>query len=156
MNSETSSSGRSIRPGRPLAVAILIISLIGFADATYLTVNHYAGGPLYCPAFQKCEKVTTSAYATIGGVPLALLGAAYYLTIFLLTTAYLDIGRPGILGWTARLTGVGFLASVYFVYLQLFVIRAICPYCMISAAASMLLFGLGLVVIYRDRAIRHG
>jgi len=156
MNSGTSSSRRSIRPDRRIAVAILVLSLVGFADSAYLTVKHFTGGPLNCSVFHECEKVTTSPYATVGGVPLALLGASYYLVVFLLTMAYVDLGKSGLLRWTSRLTLVGFLASIYFVYLQLFVIRAICPYCMISAAASTLLFGLGLIVLFGGRTFRNG
>jgi uncharacterized membrane protein len=147
MNSKISSNAQSRAVPNWIIASFLIVSFIGFIDATYLTVKHYSGTPLACPLFKDCEKVTTSRYATILGVPLALLGAVYYLTIILSSIAYLDIRRKVILSFTVRFTIIGLLASAWFVYLQFFVIRAICPYCMVSAVASTILFLLGMLVL---------
>lgn len=147
MNSGLSSSARSRAVPNWIIASFLIVSVLGFVDATYLTVKQYSGTPLECSIFKGCEKVTTSRYATILGVPLALLGAVYYLAIFLSLIAYLDIRREEILSFMARFTIVGLLASAWFVYLQLFVIQAICPYCMVSAIASTILFLLGMLVL---------
>lgn len=136
------------------ALSFLVISLLGFLDATYLAIKHYLGTPINCSIFEGCEKVTTSQYAVIGGMPVALLGAIYYLAIFLLMVAYLDTKRETDLSFAARLTPVGFLASVWFIYLQLFVIKAICLYCVVSAAISTILFVLGLFVIKLQRSNR--
>lgn len=129
------------------ALGFLILSFLGFLDATYLAVKHYLGTPINCSILEGCEKVATSPYATIGGTPVALLGAIYYIAMFLLIVAYFDTKRETILSFVARLTPIGFLASVWFVYLQLFVIKAICLYCIISAITSTALFILGLFVI---------
>lgn len=139
-----------MRPKKIIVGLLLAASLIGFVDAAYLTAKHYLGAPPPCGAFGGCETVTTSEYATIAGAPVALLGALYYLAVFLAVIAYLDTRRPGILRMTAGFTAVGFIASVWFVYLQLFVIRAICPYCMLSALASTVLFSAGIAAL-RDR-----
>jgi len=149
MNSENSSNTRSRVVPRWIIAAFLLVSFGGFVDATYLTVKHYSGTPLACSIFKGCEKVTTSRYAVILGVPLALFGAVYYLAVFLLSIAYLDVRRQEILSFTALFTVVGLLASAWFVYLQLFVIQAICPYCMVSAIASTILFLLGMYVLKR-------
>lgn len=135
-------------PKRIIVALLLAASLIGFIDAAYLTAKHYLGAPPPCGRFGGCETVTTSEYATIAGVPLALLGAVYYLAVFLSVIAYLDTRRPGILRMTAGFTAVGFLASLWFVYLQLFVIKAICPYCMLSAFASTVLFIAGMIALW--------
>ncbi len=140
-------------PPKRIIVPLLAASLIGFIDAAYLTAKHYLGAPPPCGRFGGCETVTTSEYATIAGVPLALLGAVYYLAVFLSVIAYLDTRRPGILRMTAGFTAVGFLASLWFVYLQLFVIKAICPYCMLSAFASTVLFIVGMIVLRRQRGL---
>jgi len=154
MNSRTSLTGRSETALHRLAVCFLIVGLFGFADATYLSVKHYSGTSLACSIFEGCEKVTSSRYAVIAGIPLALGGAIYYFVVLVMTVAYLDTRKTAVLLVTARLTVVGFLASAWFVYLQLFVIRAICPYCMLSAIASTLLFGLGSLVLYSARSDR--
>ena len=151
MNSEISSNRPSRAVPNRIIASFLVISFIGFADATYLTAKHYSGTPLECSVFESCEKVTTSRYATVLGIPVALLGAIYYLAIFLSLIAYLDLRRGGILSFTALFTIVGLLASAWFVYLQLFVIQAICPYCMVSAVASTVLFLLGMLALKKKR-----
>ena len=125
----------------------LAVSLIGFVDATNLTVQHYRGASLDCYVLRDCEEVTTSQYATIGSVPIALLGAIYYLSIILFSAAYLDTKRSRLLTIISILTLLGFLVSVILVYLQIFVIRALCSYCILSALASTLLFVMALVSV---------
>ena len=151
MNSEKFSSGPSRALPNWILASFLFVSFAGFADATYLAVKHYTGTPLNCSIFEGCEKVTTSPYATLLGVPLGLFGAVYYLAILLASIAYLDTGREKIIFYTAYSTIVGLLASAWFVYLQLFVIKAICPYCMASAGTSMILFALGMLVLRHHR-----
>ncbi len=146
-NLETSSIKQSTRTLKFFPIAFLAVSFIGFLDATYLAVKYYLNTPLNCSIFEGCEQVTTSQYATVAGIPVALLGAIYYLFIFFLIVAYLDTKREGLISFVARFTVVGFLVSVWFVYLQLFVIKAICLYCVISAITSTILFLLGLFVI---------
>jgi uncharacterized membrane protein len=117
-----------------------------------LTAKHYSGGGLKCPIFEGCDQVAASPYATVAGLPLALFGAVYYLAILLSVVAYLDTRRESVLLLTAWFTAVGFIASVWFVYLQVFVIQAICFYCMVSAATSTLLFLVGMAAL-RHRSI---
>ena len=145
--SETLSPNRA----RIIAIVFLIISFIGFLDSSYLTVQHYRGEPPSCAIFTGCETVAESKYAVAGPIPLALLGLLYYLAIFILTVAYFDTKKERLLLLAALLTIAGFLASLYFVYLQLFVIKAICLYCMISAASSTALFTFGAFAMFRDR-----
>ena len=127
-----------------IPLLFLIIAFIGFADASYLTAKHYNNEAVTCSLTQGCEAVTTSSYATIGPVPVALLGALYYLTIVLGSAMVLDTKNTRLLRMLSLFTSTGFLASVYFVALQLFVIKAICLYCMGSALTSTLLFALGI------------
>ena len=128
-------------------IAFTVFSLIGFFDATFLTIEHYRGVVPPCSVLKGCEQVTTSQYATVGPVPLALFGAIYYGVLFFLTIAYFDTRKEMIVRIAAGLTTIGFLASLYFVYLQLFVIQAICLYCMISAVSSFLLFFTSIFIL---------
>ncbi|HEX9758588.1 MAG TPA: vitamin K epoxide reductase family protein [Nitrospiria bacterium] len=124
----------------------LLISFMGFGDSTYLAAKHYLGTPLNCSVFTGCEDVTSSPYATILGVPLGVYGGAYYLGIFLFVIGFIDTKNNIFLLAAVIMTPFGFAASVWFVYLQYFVLQAICPYCMVSAGASTLLLVLGLLV----------
>jgi uncharacterized membrane protein len=121
-------------------VAILL-ALLGFADASYLASEHLRGAIPPCTV-GGCEQVLMSAYATIAGMPVALLGAVYYLA----TVVLLLIGVSEKKAWAIRLAtwivSVGLLATLYFVGLQLFVLEAICVYCMGSAASTTGLFAI--------------
>lgn len=133
-----------------LILAFLAVSFLGFLDATYLSAQHYLGAVPPCVITAGCETVLTSDYSAIFGVPVALVGAAYYILIFFLAILSFDVKRGKIIRFLAFLTPIGFLASLYFVYLQLFIIKEICFYCVISAATSTILFLLGLFIPLED------
>ncbi len=121
----------------------IILAVVGLADSAYLTWEHYQEVTPPCTtgfSFVDCGVVLRSKYAEIGGVPLAGLGMLHYgmLVLVLLTSIKYRQAR-----YLAVLMSVsGLFASAYFVYLQLFVIRAICLYCMVSAIDSLILFGI--------------
>lgn len=127
-------------------VAFLVVSFLGFLDATYLTIEHFRGVIPPCTFLSGCEKVTTSEYSVVLGVPVALGGSVFYLLIFILTTLYFQFKRADFLKYIFYLSILGFLASLTFVYIQLFVIEAICIYCMFSVLTSTAIFGLSLWV----------
>jgi uncharacterized membrane protein len=139
-----------------LPVAFLIAGAVGFIDAAYLTAKHFLGTPVACSLLKGCEQVTTSQYAAIFGVPIAILGVFYYLIIIALSAAYLDSRKLLFLKLIAYLTPFGFLASLRFVYLQIFIIKAICLYCMVSAATSALLFIFGIIFLKQNKKINNG
>jgi uncharacterized membrane protein len=136
-------------PTKGLIWAFIATSFLGFLDATFLTAEYYFGALLSCPIFRGCDKVLTSSYSAIAGIPVALAGAVYYLTLFLLSIAYWDTGRLNLFRFAANLTLLGFIASLWFLYLQVFIIKALCFYCLISLATSTLLFFLGFVWYFR-------
>jgi len=130
-----------------ILIAIIIISFIGFLDAAYLTVQHYQEGILPCVVFEGCEQVTNSKYSTIFNIPISLLGAAYYLVIFLSAVVFWESKKDKALLVISYLPIGGFVISVFLLYLQLFVIKAICTYCVVSIITSTMLFILGLRLI---------
>lgn len=146
-NLKSSLTAPFLKIPRWIIAAFFIAALIGFADASFLAIEHYRGVVPPCTIISGCEKVTTSDYSEVFGIPLALFGAIYYFTLLILIIAYFDLKKEAILKIAALITPVGFLASLYFVYLQLIVIQAICLYCMISAAASAMLFVLGIIIL---------
>lgn len=133
------------------ALIFLCVALIGFSDATFLAVEHFQGRVPPCSVLKGCERVTTSQYATIGPIPVALLGSLYYLIFIIGSIAFLDTKRTGILRSLAFLSLAGIVASGFFVYLQLAVLHAICIYCMASAVTSTLLCVNGMVVLAQQR-----
>lgn len=132
---------------------LILFSVIGLADATYLTVKHFDDEPVVCEiggfvfGSGSCESVTRSEYATIGSVPVALAGAVYYFIVLIFSSALLTSYSRKILVGVINITAVGFVASVWFVYLQLSVIHAICFYCMASALSTTVLFITSLLAL---------
>lgn len=139
------------RRGLAFAISFLVLALAGFADSAYLTAKHYLGGPIPCGIFTGCDTVTSSAYSEIFGIPVALLGVIYYLGVLVFSLIYLDSGSIVRLRRVAFLTPLGFLASAYFTYIQFFILKALCFYCLISAGISTILFGLGMILL----VLRH-
>ncbi len=135
------SSKFSSRPSaNKAAAAILVLSFLGFLDATFLTASHYLRFPLPCSVLNGCEAVTTSVYSTLFGIPIALIGALYYLTMFILSVAALERKRPQLLRPVFTLSALGLAVSLVLVFLQLVVIGSICPYCMASAITTTAVF----------------
>jgi uncharacterized membrane protein len=142
-----------------LVIIFFIIALLGFADAAYLTAEHYLQAIPPCTTGFSCATVLTSSYSTIAGIPVSLLGAFYYLVICIGVFAYLEskhVAREvkahhhAILKGALCLTVLGFLMSLWFLYLQAFVIHSFCEYCIGSALTSTLLFIIALVIFIRD------
>jgi uncharacterized membrane protein len=125
--------------GRGWDGAVALVALAGVADAAYLTVEHLAGNSVRCMVVSGCDEVLQSSYATVaGGMPVAAVGLAAYFTVFSLATlaAY---GYGGARKLLTPLVAVMFLATLWFLYLQAFVIKAFCTYCLISATVTTVL-----------------
>ncbi len=132
MNSNQSSSPKSTWQNKFLLGGLLVLALLGFADTAYLTAYHYISEIPACTLLEGCEVVLTSEYSVIIGVPLALIGALYYLAMVILAVRYLDKGRRETLRRIFKLSLLGFLISMLLLYLQIFVLSAICIYCLTS------------------------
>ena len=133
--------GRRVMTDRLRTVAIAI-SVVGIAIAGYLTYVHYAGISPVCEIAHGCEKVQTSEWSKVAGIPVAVLGLLGYVGIL----AALLI--PGETAATAAagmaLVGVGF--SAYLTYREVFTIEAICIWCVASA---LLMAALAVVTVLR-------
>lgn len=122
------------------------VAVIGLIDAIYLTVKHYEGA-ISCSVISGCQEVLTSPYSEIMGIPLALMGSAYYLFIIITSLFYIDTKNKWSLLAIKYMPSFGFVFSLWLVYLQIFEIGSICQYCMLSALTSTTLFVLSIFVI---------
>jgi uncharacterized membrane protein len=118
-----------------LYVTAAIVSLLGLADALYLTVEHLTGQSVRCTIVAGCSEVLSSQYAVVAGVPLALIGAAAYFGVFSLATLAAFGYRIAAVLLTP-LVLLMFLVSLWLIYLQAFVIHAFCQFCLFSAAVT--------------------
>ena len=120
-------------------ILLAALSVAGLLMSAYLTWVHFLGvSPICLTGSGGCEAVQTSRYAEIFGVPVAVLGLAGYAGLLL--SALLRGESGALLGLFVALVSV--LFSAYLTWLELFVIHAICQWCVTSAilmAASFLL-----------------
>src|SRR4029079_7710676 len=133
----------SLRADRPTTVAT-VLTLAGIAIAAYLTYVHYEGLSPVCTT-GGCERVQASSYSEIGPIPVALLGLIGYVWSRASLSVHGDVGRA----LTFMLTLSGFAFSVYLTYLEVFVIDALCQWCLGSAVVMTLLFIASLVRLLR-------
>jgi uncharacterized membrane protein len=117
----------------------------GVGIAGYLTYVHYAGLHPICGISHGCETVQTSSYASLFGIPVALLGLITYVLILI------SLKRPDENGLLAgyALTLIGFGFSVYLTYREVFTIHAICSWCVSSAIVFTLLAIVGTLRVVR-------
>ncbi|MGB3365633.1 MAG: vitamin K epoxide reductase family protein [Thermodesulfobacteriota bacterium] len=119
--------------------AILILSIIGFLLSVYLTYLHYSEGQAaFCSQGSDCDAVRQSSYSSLLGIPVALFGAVGYALIFWFTYVSLSKSMRWVLLYIISLAG--FVFSLYLTYLELFVINAICFYCVVSAVIMTAIF----------------
>lgn len=124
-----------------------VLALVGFADAAYLTASHYTGAAAFCGPSGGCETVLTSEFATLGPVPLALVGAAYYAVASLAAWTPLEAWSRRTAVFLAGLTGAGFAVTMVLFWLQASVIDAWCRFCLASAAITTLLFAAAIYLV---------
>ena len=128
-----------------LYAAVDIVSVVGLADATYLTVQALTGETLSCGGSPDCFRVLGSSYAKIGGIPVAMLGALAYFSAFTFAT-FAAFGYARAPKFRALMVGMMFLATLWLLYVQAFLLHAYCRYCLLSAAITFLLAGLLIAV----------
>jgi uncharacterized membrane protein len=121
-----------------LYTAAALLAVVGLADSIYLTVEHLAGRSVPCTITGGCEQVLSSAYSTVGPIPLSALGAlAYFAAFSLATLAAFGNRKAGDL--MLYLVAMMLAVSVYLFVLQAFVLKAFCQFCLLSAVITLLL-----------------
>ncbi len=112
---------------------LYVFSIIGILDTLYLLYHKIRGTDVACPFFPKewCQKVQYSTYSKTFGVPNSVLGLIMYVLIFALTWNYVG-GALALWPYIKILVSIGLAFSLYFLYIQAFVLRAFCTWCMVS------------------------
>jgi len=141
-----------------LRIVTIILAFIGLADSIYLTAIKITNTVAYClPGLGDCETVNTSRFSELFGVPIALLGALAY--VMILSILYLEsknaffTANGGLLLFGLSLVGV--LYSAYLTYVEIAVIHAICPYCVISALVLLGIFVISTIRLFRNQGSQN-
>ena len=132
---------------RLLQLAPLPLAFIGMGISAYLSFVHFSGVPLYCQGAGGCHTVQSSEYATLVGMPVALLGFLLYTGVFAAGLVATRGRGPAaetapLLIFGMALSGV--LYSGYLTWLELYRIYAICAWCVASASLLGCIFALSV------------
>jgi uncharacterized membrane protein len=140
------------RASSTLPLIILVLSVLGLGVAGYLTYAHYNQDALVCTV-GSCHTVQSSKYAMIGGVPIAIFGVCMYLALAALAAARrFHIGPLDFDTATMAAFGIvlaGFVYAAYLTYVELFVIDAICQWCVSSAIITTIILALESVLLWK-------
>ena len=127
-----------------MIAASLVLCLAGLGVSGYLTAAHYLSSSiLVCSTSGaiNCEKVTSSAASKLAGVPVAVLGVAFFAVMVALCLPAAWRSERAEVRWlrtAGAVGGVGF--CVYLIYSELFRVRAICIWCTVVHVVTFLLF----------------
>lgn len=139
---------RTVHPGLLLA----LLDLVGLAIASYLSSVELRGELPNCGPLHGCEQVALSEYSRIGGVPVAVFGVGLSLILFGLAIAWWRTNDGRLLAAHYGLSLLGVLFELYFTYLELFVIGAVCVWCASYGISLVARFLVALWVwLHRDR-----
>ena len=128
-----------------LFTAVAIVAVAGPADATSLTVQALTGETLTCGGSPDCFRVLGSSYAKLGKIPVAMLGALAYFTVFTFAT-FAAFGYRRAPKFLVLVVAAMFFMTLWLLYVQAFLLHAFCRYCLFSAAITFLIAGLLIAV----------
>ena len=130
----------------------IALALLGLAVSIYMTIFKLTDNERMCLGNGGCSKVNSSAYAEVYGIPVAVVGIGGYAVIAALVfmedrNKFLEQnGTMLVFG----LTLIGFLFTLYLVYVELALIKALCPFCVTSQITMTLLFILSIIRLARQ------
>ena len=139
-------------------VVLAALDLIGLAIAGYLSAVELSGDLPFCGPLKGCEEVALSEYSRIGGVPVAIFGVMLSIALFFLAVAWTRTNLPSLLAAHYGLSLLGVVFELYFTYVEIFVIGAVCVWCAsygISLRRAFRGGALGLAAARPIRAVRR-
>lgn len=148
-----------IAPSRWRSGGALVLSLLGLGVSTYLTIDHFAKVKLACAenGIVNCQKVTTSAQSHFLGIPVAVLGLAFFVAMVLIDLPALwrsTDRRIHLLRLVMGILGIGFV--LYLVAAELLIIGSICLWCTSVHVITFALFVLLMTTIPKMLSLATG
>ncbi len=130
----------------------LALATLGLLVSIYMTIYKLTENPNMCLGNGGCSVVNSSKYAQVNGIPVAVIGMGGYLAILLLLwfeprVSFLSQNGPMIVFGLAL---IGFLFTVYLIYVELALIHALCPFCVTSQITMTILFALSVIRLVRQ------
>jgi len=131
---------------------VIVLAAIGLVVAVYMTIYKITNNNAMCLGSGDCSAVNASRYSEVHGIPVALIGVGGYLAI--LGLHFLE-NRNAFLRRNASLFffGIaltGFLFTLYLIYVEIALLKAICPFCLASQIVMTILFILSVIRLVRE------
>ena len=132
---------------------LIALSIIGLLVAVYMTIYKLTDNNAMCLGSGDCSVVNASRYAEVNGVPVAVIGILGYAAI--LGVLYLENRAWGFLHengalLTFGLALTGFIFTLWLIYVETVLIKALCPFCITSQIAMTLIFILATIRLVRQ------
>ena len=128
------------------------LTVIGLLVSIYMTIYKVTNNESMCIGSGGCSIVNASSYSEVNGIPVALLGVIGYLAI--LATFYLE-SKPGFfqdngLMIQFGLTLLGFLFTVWLIFVEVALLKAYCPFCITSQVSMTIIFILTVIRLVKQ------
>jgi uncharacterized membrane protein len=125
-----------------LAACVIALAFLGLADSWYLAESALTDSSLTCniSGLEGCNIVAQSSYSHLFGVPLGVYGVFFYGLVFVLGALLFVLTKRSLYHILSWVGSIGLLASIIFMGIQVFLIKALCVYCLGSAVIAFLIF----------------
>ncbi|SRR5258708_6354098 len=130
----------------------LAFTVLGLLVSIYMTIYKLTDNHNMCLGNGGCSTVNSSVYAEVSGVPVAVIGIFGYaaiLTLLLLEQKTLFLRNNGTI-LVFGLALVGFLFTLYLIFVELALIHALCPFCITSQIAMTIIFIVSVIRLFRQ------
>lgn len=132
---------------------VIALSFLGFIVATYLSILHYKNAIPPCSIAKGCEIILTSRFAAFANIPISLIGSAYYLAVIALSLIFIQTKQKFTLRLLFVIISFGAVFSLGLILVQIFILKAICQYCLVSDFISLILLGI-VIIGFKRRLFR--
>lgn len=132
---------------------MVALVIVGLAVSVYMTIYKYSGNDGMCLGSGDCSTVNASRFSEVNGIPVAVIGIVGYVAI--LTVLFYekrnDFFRKNGTLLVFGMSLTGFLFTLYLVYLEIWVIKAICPFCVTSQVAMTIIFIIAVMRLFQNQ-----
>ena len=135
-----------------LSQVAIALSILGLLVSIYMTIYKLTDNEKMCIGSGGCSVVNSSRYAEVSGIPVAVLGVGGYaaiLAVLLLERKNKFLEQNGSMLFFG-LSITGFLFTLWLIYVEIALIKALCPFCLTSQAAMTIIFILSVIRLIRQ------
>jgi uncharacterized membrane protein len=132
--------------------ASIALVIVGLLVSIYMTIYKVTSNDSMCLGSGDCSTVNASRYSEVNGIPVAVLGIVGYLAILVVhffenkNSFFKENSTLLIFG----LALTGFLFTVWLIYVEIALLKALCPFCLTSQAAMTLIFSIAVIRLIKQ------